>query len=156
MSFTLHHRALVAAPVARVWEVIVDLDRYSEWNPFVVAARSTLEVGAPISMRVRLLPFLVQPQRETILECVPGERLCYGIASLPGGLLRSHRCHVLRALTAERTEYVSDFVLSGRLTPMVSGLLGGRLTDGFASNTRALAERAEALERARVSEAGRA
>jgi hypothetical protein len=115
----------------------------------VVAARSTLEVGAPISMRVRLLPFLVQPQRETILECVQGERLCYGLTGLRGGLLRSHRCHMVRSLAAERTEYLSDFELSGRLVPMVRGLLGGRLSHGFASNTRALAERAEALERDR-------
>ena len=154
MSFTLHHRVEIAAPVERVWEVIADLDRYPEWNPFVVAARSTLAVGDPISMRVRLLPFLVQPQRETILECVPGERLCYGLAGVKGGLLRSRRCHLLRALTPERSEYRSDFELSGRLVPIVRGLLGGRLTVGFASNTQAVADRAEALERARSSEPG--
>ena len=43
----------VAAPAATVWRVVTDLDRYPEWNPFVVACRSTLEPGAPIDMRVR-------------------------------------------------------------------------------------------------------
>ena len=27
----------IAAPVAVVWDVVTDLDRYGEWNPFVVS-----------------------------------------------------------------------------------------------------------------------
>ena len=144
--FVIEHRLDVAAPVAVVWRVVVDLAAYGEWNPFVVACRSTLEPGTPIEMRVRVVPWFAQVQRETVFEHVPGERLCYG---LDGGFLggvSSRRCHELAALDPGRTRYRSHFALSGRLGPLVRGLLGSRLQNGFGAMSHALRDRAERLQ----------
>jgi hypothetical protein len=135
----------VAAPAATVWTVITDLDRYPEWNPFVVACRSTLQPGSPIDMRVRVLPFVAQPQRETIFEHEPGRRLSYGLAPKPLGALASHRSHTVEAAGPERARYVPDFRLDGWLAPVVQGLLGRRLSAGFAAMSAAIKARAEAL-----------
>lgn len=147
MAFVLRETLEIEAPVALVWEVIADLPRYPEWNPFVVAARSSLEVGDPIFMRVRLFPFFVQPQRETVLECLPQQRLCYGVAGIPLYALRSLRSHELRPDGPERTHYRSHFELDGWLAPLTRALLGRRLERGFGAATRALKERAEHLRR---------
>jgi hypothetical protein len=135
----------VAAPAATVWAVITDLDRYPEWNPFVVACRSTLQPGSPIDMRVRVLPFVAQPQRETIFEHEPGRRLSYGLAPMPLGALASRRSHTVESMSAERARYESDFRLDGWLAPVVQGLLGRRLAAGFAAMSAAIKARAEAL-----------
>ncbi|MCC6849616.1 MAG: SRPBCC domain-containing protein [Deltaproteobacteria bacterium] len=136
---------VVAAPAATVWRVLTDLDRYPEWNPFVVACRSTLEPGAPIAMRVRVLPFVAQPQRETIFEHAPGRRLRYGIPPLPLGALASDRSHVVEPVGDARSRYVSRFELCGWLAPVVAAFLGGRLERGFAAMSAAIKARAEAL-----------
>ena len=39
---TLCSEIVVAAPPERVWEVLVDLARYPDWNPFLVAASGLL------------------------------------------------------------------------------------------------------------------
>ena len=143
------HTLDVAAPAGTVWSVVTDLDRYPEWNPFVVACRSTLAVGSPIAMRVRVLPFVAQPQRETIFEHVPGRLLRYGIAPLPLGALASSRSHEVEAIADERARYVSRFELRGWLAPLVEGLLGRRLAAGFAAMSTALVTRAETLHRDR-------
>jgi hypothetical protein len=135
----------VAAPAATVWTVITDLARYPEWNPFVVACRSTLAPGSPIDMRVRVLPFVAQPQRETIFEHVPGRRLSYGLAPLPLDALASRRSHEVEPVDATRARYVSDFRLDGWLAPVVATLLGQRLGAGFAAMSAAIKARAEAL-----------
>jgi hypothetical protein len=135
----------VAAPAATVWHVITDLPRYPEWNPFVVQCRSTLEPGTPIVMRVRVLPFMAQPQRETIFEHVPGQRLRYGIAPLPLGALASNRSHAVEAITADRSRYLSDFALDGWLAPLVARLFERRLAAGFAAMSGAIKARAEAI-----------
>lgn len=145
MSFALIQTVEVAAPVERVWEVICDLPRYREWNPFVIEADSGLQPGDPIVMRVHVFEAFAQKQTETIFENVAQQRLCYG---LTGAALRSHRCHRLRPLGEGRTEYTSDFELAGPLSPLPRLLLGRQLERGFRSMTRALVERAEALERA--------
>jgi hypothetical protein len=54
VTFVIEQTIEVTATPAVVWEVIVDLPRYGEWNPFVVECRSTLAVGDPIDMRVHV------------------------------------------------------------------------------------------------------
>jgi hypothetical protein len=147
VAFVLRDTLEIEAPVALVWEVIADLPRYPEWNPFVVRARSSLEVGEPIVMSVRVIPLFAQPQRETILECLPQQRLCYGVAGVPLNALHSLRYHELRHESSERTHYCSHFELSGWLAPLTRMLLGRHLARGFAAATKALKERAELLHR---------
>lgn len=139
------HTLEAAAPAATVWQVIVDLARYPEWNPFVVACRSTLVPGSPIDMRVRVLPFVAQPQRETIFEHIDGRRLSYGVASVPLGALTSRRSHEVEPLSPERSRYHSRFELNGWLAPVVQALLGRRLGIGFTAMSDALIARAEAI-----------
>src|ERR1041385_8241712 len=120
-SVVIEHRLEIAAPVDLVWEVITDLSRYPEWNPFVVSCRSTLVVGEPIHMRVKLFGSFAQPQTETILEHVAQKRLCYGVKPTPR--LASRRWHEVRAIDGARTEYVSHFELSGWLAGTIRVLM---------------------------------
>lgn len=133
----------ITAPAATVWSVITDLPRYPEWNPLVIACRSTLAPGSPIAMRVRVFPGFAQSQRETIFEHVPGRFLSYGVAPLPLGMLASHRSHEVTAIDATHTRYVSHFELRGWLAPVVQALLGRRLERGFAAMSAAIKARAE-------------
>lgn len=151
-AFALRETFLIDAPVERVWEVIVDLPRYPEWNPFVVAARSSLVAGDPIFLRVRVFPFFAQSQREIVTECFPGRRLCYGIRPLPARLLGSRRCQEVREATRESTRYTSEFELTGRLAPLTRTCFGARLEAGFGAASLALKRRAEQLHRASPSE----
>ena len=144
MPFVIDETLDVAAPPAVVWRVVTDLSRYGEWNPFVVACRSTLAVGDPIEMSVRLVAGLAQPQREVILAHEPGVRLCYGLDGGMTGAIVSRRCHELTAVDDRHTRYRSRFELSGWMMPMVRGLLGGRLRHGFGAMTAAVRARAEA------------
>lgn len=145
----IDHSVQVRAPAAVVWEVVTDLASYPAWNPFVVACKSDLVVGAPIDMRVRLFGSFAQPQRETILAHEAGRRLCYGLPRSLFGALASERCHIVESLGPELTHYESRFELRGRLSPVVQALLGKRLALGFGSMTDALVRRAEELGRSR-------
>jgi hypothetical protein len=149
MPFVIEEELEINAPTDVVWEVITDLPRYGEWNPFVVSCRSTLAVGDPIDMRVKIFSWFAQPQRETIQDHFPGQRLCYG---LDGGRLRaviSRRCHELESLDSGRTRYRSRFALSGWMGPVTRVLLGALLRRGFHSMTAGIRNRAEQLWRDR-------
>ena len=149
MPFVIDEVIDIDAPGETVWEVIIDLPSYGEWNPFVVSCHSTLVVGDPIKMRVVLFRGFAQPQRESIFEHIPGERLCYGLDGGSLGAIVSRRCHELQTLGPRRTRYRSHFELSGWLAPVVRSLLGGRLQRGFRSMTTGIRQRAE--QRARRS-----
>lgn len=145
MAFEITQVLDIEAPVEVVWEVITDLARYGEWNPFQISVRSTLEPGDPIFMHVQIFDAFTQPQRETIFECIPLQHLSYGLAGLPLGALRSHRAHELEASGEASTRYRSHFELDGWLAPPTRGLLGPRLQAGFEAASLALKERSETL-----------
>ncbi len=145
MAFRIQNAFDVAAPLAVVWEVITDLDRYGEWNPFVPVASSSLKVGDPIDMKAHVFESFAQPQRELVTVFEPGERFCYTMYPLPLGAMRSQRCHIVESLGPQLTAYRSEFEIAGWLSPVVTGLMGSRLQRGFDSMANALKRRAETL-----------
>ncbi len=134
----------IDVPAEVVWRVVTDADAYVEWNPFTVGCRTTWEVGTPIVMKVRLRPRLTIRQRERIRVHEPGRLIEYGI-DVPLGMLRSSRRHVLTPVGTGTTRYESDFLLEGRLAPLVDRLLGDGLRQGFDAMTSELARRAQEL-----------
>lgn len=130
MTINIDHTLEINAPKETVWRVISDMPSYGEWNPFVVACESTLQANTPIKMRVRVFPFIAMPQKETIFEHIPGEKLSYGI-NIPFGALQSHREHVVHESASGTTTYESHFKLSGWLSPIVKMMLNKRLQQGF-------------------------
>ncbi len=145
MSFEIAQSVEIGARPEVVWNVITDLARYPDWNPFVVACDSTLEVGEPIAMRIRVIASFVQSQTETVFEHEPGRRLSYGVSEGPLRAIRSRRSHLVVPAGAGGAHYESHFELSGWLAPLVRVLVGAQLERGFKAMTEAIAERAEQL-----------
>ena len=51
----LHHsESRIAADSERIWAILMDLARYPEWNPYTIAMKSTLQIGAPMVMTVKM------------------------------------------------------------------------------------------------------
>ncbi len=145
MAFVIDDSVEIDAPAATVWQVLTDFPRYGEWNPFCVTAETTLEPGAPIDMRVRLLGPRLIKQREFIRTNSPGVGFSYSMKPMPLGALHSLRSHTLTPVGDERCRYHSHFEIDGWLLPVVSGLMGSALRRGFGGMTAAVVKRAEEL-----------
>lgn len=144
MSFIIDKTIEINAPAAVVWEVVRDLPRYREWNPFCVECSSTLKPGDPIDMKVKLMA-KPQAQREWMKSFQEGRGFSYSMKPVPMGALSSLRSHEIEALGATRTRYRSYFRLQGWLKPLVLGLFRAKLQAGFGGMTAALGQRAETL-----------
>ncbi|MFE0136321.1 SRPBCC family protein [Streptomyces sp. NPDC059037] len=53
MRRNIETQVAIDAPLDVVWDVVVDLDRYREWNPFIIEARGKAEVGQELSLRMQ-------------------------------------------------------------------------------------------------------
>jgi len=138
MSREIRFELDVDAPADVLWGVVSDLSRYVEWNPFVIRASSTCEVGAPIRMKVRLFTSFAQSQTEEITEFSAPERICWGLTGGGSSALSSRRCQVVAPDGPSRSRYVSEFQLSGWFAPVVMGLLSRRLEAGFQARAEQL------------------
>ena len=132
----------IDAPPQLVWQVMLDLPRYGEWNPFVVECRSTLKPGEAMDMRVKLMA-VPQRQVEWMNEHVPGKRFAYNMKPFPLGAVSSLRSHDLEAIGADRTRYRSYFQLNGWMMPLVRGLFGAAIERGMRGMWEGLQRRSE-------------
>lgn len=148
MAFVIDHSFKVAASPEVVWEVITDLDRYGEWNPFVHECRSTLKPGDPIHMLAQIGDG-TRRQEETMQEYREGEGFAYCMKPVPLGALSSYRSHRIEPAEGGHSRYHSKFQLHGWLAPVVRALLGSKLEAGFTGMSRGVRDRAQALARER-------
>jgi len=147
----------IDAPLALVWEVMLDTDRYGEWNPFVERAdcRTPPTVGDPIVLHVRWASgrSTRSPERisaidppATDADGVTTAHLAYVYEGLPArlGLVRGTRHQTLRQEAGGPTSYDTVEEFSG---PLVRFAGPGRVAEGFRRHAAGLRQRAEALAR---------
>jgi hypothetical protein len=145
----------IDAPLDLVWSVMLDVDRYPEWNPFVVRAdcASPPSVGDPIRLHVHWANGrrATSPERISAVEppdvAADGVRraaLAYVYEGLPArlGLVRGTRWQRLSQLASGPTTYDTVEEFSG---PLVRLAGPGRVAEGFARHAAALKQRAESL-----------
>jgi hypothetical protein len=148
---------VIEAPIDLVWEVVLDTERYPEWNPFVVRIDRLrdrpLELGDPVVLHVQWHTggSTTSSERVTRLEGPHqhgGRRavleLQYRGAFYGAGLVRGRRSQELARLDVAATSYSTFEHLRGALAwaaPIK------KVQDGFERHAGALKTRAEALYR---------
>ena len=133
----------IDAPIERVFEILRDLASYPEWNPFTPRVESTLEIGAPIHLHVRLRGETLSHRVEWVTANEAPRKLCWEMKMGAAFLLRAERCQVLTPQADGRTHYVTEDRFTGLLTPLVMRLFGPAMQRGFADCAVALKKRAE-------------
>lgn len=145
---------MIEAPIDLVWEVMLDTDRYPEWNPFVVRidrGADPLALGDPLVLHVRWhtgggarsterISKLEGPDqhggRRALLEYE------YHGPYSRAGLVRGRRRQELARIDGAVTSYTTTERLRGGLAwaaPIV------KIRDGFDRHATALKARAESL-----------
>lgn len=121
----------IQATPAAVWRVLMDLDGYPSWNPFTTEVRSSLVVGEPVFMRVRMVRLgITVSQRETLRAIEPERRIVWG-ARMLGGAIRAERVQTLEPLGDAGTRYRTVDTIEGPLGGLVFRFFGGSVSAGF-------------------------
>lgn len=140
----------IAAPASVVWQIMIDVDAYPEWNPFVVEVRrgpGPLGIGGRLRLRVRWHDGGGATSSEHITVFAPPTagraELAYRFT---GWLDRLGLVHALRSQTLQTTptgtRYETRECFTGALARLVPL---ARVQAGFERHAAALRRRAEAL-----------
>lgn len=150
---TLETTVEIGASIGRIWAVMTDLERYHEWNPYLVRVfdiRGALEVGCRFRVEVRWHDRGGAFATERITRCDPpsrgpdgvrGASLEYAFEGLPAtlGMVRELRLQTLTELPSGRVRYVTRESFRGWATALVSF---ERVRRGLEMHAEALAKRA--------------
>jgi uncharacterized protein YndB with AHSA1/START domain len=140
----------IEAPAAFVWRVLVDYERYPEWNPYTIAVDTTLELGDRIDLTLPQVDgsdgtFI---NREFIRIVDPPHHLRYDTGEeMPG--IHGQRDQWISELGPGHCEYYTTDTLIGELADLVMETTGEWIKNGFDSVAIALKARAEELYAAR-------
>ncbi len=132
----------IDAPIEEVWQILTDVDGYAEWNPFTPDVKTTLELGTPVEMQVRLVGNFLITRTESITRNAPfalGWDMQMGTPSI----LYAERVQQLTTIEGGRTRYISEDTFSGWLRPLVLGLFGRAMERGFTDCGLGLKKEAE-------------
>jgi len=142
----------IDAPIETVWAVMMDVDTYGDWNPFLyrVECPSPPSPGDPIVLHVRWPNGRTtrSPERVTVVEPPYADAgttratLAYVYEGLPAKirLVRGIRFQRLSQVPGGPTVYDTVEEFSGPLVPLAGP---ARVADGFRRHAEALKARAE-------------
>jgi len=153
--FELINEAQIQAPPDFVYDLIADVDGYSEWNPWNFrASGGPAAVGRTLTMSVKLGRWILKVKHD-VSESRRGERLTTRDLGWFTRLASGVRTRDLQA-APEGSRYRVVLAIAGPLAWVVRWQLGKHLEAGLRSETDAVKRTAEARWRARAASDGSA
>lgn len=133
----------IDAPPQVVWDILLDLERYGEWNPFVIRVKGRAGVGEPVTLTVKMGGRTIK-QRLVIRRFEPPSTLVWTIPAEDSLILRGGRTQRIEDLGGGRCRYISREELLGLASPVVGLFTKSAIQHGMEAGARALKARAEA------------
>ena len=132
----------IQAAAEKVWQVITDLDKYPEWNPFIHHAIGTAQVGEKVDITFK------SGSKEMTLHCTvvkvePNKelRLKYHIA-LPI-LFSGEHSFIIEQVESNKVRFIDREIFTGILVSSQAKDIDTNSKQGFEAMDKALKARAE-------------
>ena len=133
----------INAPIDAVWDILMDVDRYREWNPFArTYTKTDVRVGAFVDFDVKLGRY-DRKQTERFEAIERPTRLAWSTKIGHEFLLTALREQRLEKRSETSCAYFNTDTLEGPLAPVARLLFGNAMHRGFATVGRALKQTAE-------------
>lgn len=127
----------INATAQEVWEVLADLKRYPEWNPFTYEALGELKMGAEIKLKVRFPDGSEMRTRHYVCALEPNKELSWNHTNIPL-LMWSERRQIIEPIDATRVRLVNREFIWGALAPLAVWLYGTRIAGGMRMSAEAI------------------
>jgi hypothetical protein len=136
----------IQASAEQVWEILTNLHRFAQWNPFMRSASGTIKVGERLEIDIQPVGGRSMIIRPTVLTADPGRELRWlGRLILPGLFDGEHR-FTIEPLGSDRVRFVQREVFTGLLVPLLMRFIERGTRSGFEAMNQALKVKAELPE----------
>ena len=133
----------IDASAKKVWDILMDFDRYPEWNPFIKSIRGSAEIGSKLEV-------VMQPEgrkpttfKPKVLANQPYEEFRWLGKLLIPGVFDGEHIFLIESLDEGRVKFVQQEYFRGILAGPIMKSIGGATQRAFKDMNEALKQRAE-------------
>ncbi len=141
-SVLFEEQVVIDAAIDRIWGLLVDLDHYGDWNPWIVWAEGDAVPGATIRADVVMGDDIMNVEH-VILAVDDRARFCWRDEGFTTLFVYGQRCRWLSATGDGRVRFRQQLLLDGLFAPVARALYGAKLRAGMVAETAALRATAE-------------
>lgn len=138
---TLYTEIIINASPEKVWNILIDFESYSEWNPFVLSIEGKPEVGTKLKVVLKngngtsvFKPNIVSVKVNSAFAW---------IGSLPLGIFNGHHQFRIEKLNDKEVKFIQIEEFSGLLANILLKLIGEATKQSFMAMNEALKSKAE-------------
>jgi hypothetical protein len=136
----------IAASAQTVWRVLTELHHYPEWNPFIRAARGSLDIGGTVRLSPRTSIGVPLRFHATVVTRDEPRELRWRGQFIGSWLATGDHSFVIEPIGDRRVRFVQSEKFTGLIPRLAAHLLEGETRHGFLEMNRELAARAERAE----------
>lgn len=142
MVWEISVRERIGAPQSTVWDVVTDVEAYSEWNPTLTSVRGTPELGERLRVSLSLPSGIRVPFSATVTVLDPGRELRWSTGVPAAGAIDAEHAFVVEP-DGDGVVFEQRLRFEGALAEPVLSRTSTRVRAGFEEMNEALGERAE-------------
>ncbi len=134
----------IRASPEKVWQILTDLDKYPEWNPFIHHAFGDAKAGEKVDITFH------SGSKDMTLHCKvvkvePNKEFCWKYHVALPGLFNGEHHFIIEPVDANRVRFVDREVFNGLLVPLQAKDIDTNSRHGFEQMDKALKARAEGI-----------
>ncbi|MCI0418645.1 MAG: SRPBCC domain-containing protein [Acidobacteria bacterium] len=139
----IHTAIDIHASAEHVWNLLTDLERFSEWNPFIWRASGTIRSGEGLIIEIRPPNSKAMTLRPTVLKAEPNRELRWLSQFFLPKLLDREHIFTIESQGARRVRFVQREIYTGLLVPLFWGRINNKIRRGFKAMNMVLKWQAE-------------
>lgn len=152
LPLRIEHRIGVQTPREPIWEMILDINGWSRWNPLYTQASGKVGFDEKLTLTVAIPGEAPREIRPTVVDWTPNEQIIWRLSML-GGLIRSTRYIETETLENGNVIFSNGEIFEGRLAWLIGRRRQRAIKAGFTAFGEAVRDRAEAAWKAEHGDA---
>jgi hypothetical protein len=128
----------IQASSERVWQVLTDLEHFSQWNPFIRSAKGELKVGSQIEILIQPPDASAMKFRPHVLKVEPNREFRWLGNLLIPGLFDGEHIFIIDSLSENKVIFRHFEQFRGILIPLLWKSLDTNARQGFNEMNTAL------------------
>jgi hypothetical protein len=138
----IEHRIGVTATTDAIWEVLSDVNRWSDWNPLYPKASGVIRIGEALELEEQLPGLKPRGVRPVVLDWAPYDHIHWR-TSMARGWVKSLRFIEIEELKPGSCIFSNGEIFSGLLTRYMVRPVRSQIRQGFEAMGEALKAEAE-------------